>query len=310
MRSPVSQIQTIRQIGLSRWLNAEHADSILQARAQVAFRAVRAFSLNTSAVTGALIILLLLLSALFAPLIAPYDPVANDLRAALQPPSRGHLFGTDELGRDIFSRIVWGSRITAQIVVLVTLIAGPIGLVLGIVSGYAGGLVDRILMRVTDVFLSFPSLVLALAFAAALGPSLTNAVIAIALTIWPPIARLARAEALTVRGAEYISAARMSGAGPARIVLRHILPVCLPSVVVRLTLNMAAIILTAAGLGFLGLGAQPPLPEWGAMTSSGRKYIIDSWWVVTMPGSAILIVSLAFNLVGDGLRDLIDPRHS
>jgi peptide/nickel transport system permease protein len=163
-------------------------------------------------------------------------------------------------------------------------------------------------MRITDLFLSFPSLILTLAFVAAMGPGLDHAVLAIALTSWPPIARLARAETLTVRSSDYVAAARLQGASPARIIARHIVPMCLSSVVVRLTLNMAAVILTAAGLGFLGLGAQPPTPEWGAMTSTGRQYMLDSWWVVTMPGIAILLVSLAFNLFGDGLRDVFDPR--
>jgi len=168
--------------------------------------------------------------------------------------------------------------------------------------------VDVVFMRITDIFISFPSLVLALAFVAALGPGLEHAVIAIALTAWPPIARLARAETLSLREADYISAVRLQGASPLRIVVRHIWPLCLSSVIVRLTLNMATVILTAAGLGFLGLGAQAPSPEWGAMISSGRRYMIECWWLVSVPGLAIMLVSLAFNLLGDGLRDMLDPR--
>ena len=167
----------------------------------------------------------------------------------------------------------------------------------------------QILMRITELFLSFPSLILALAFVAALGPSLNNAIIAIALTQWPPIARLARAESLSLRNRDHISAVRLMGASNLRIVLGHIAPLCVPSVIVRITLNMAGIILTAAGLGFLGLGAQPPSPEWGAMVSTGRRFMLDSWWVGTMPGLSILTVSLAFNLVGDALRDALDPRQ-
>ncbi|PDT81399.1 ABC transporter permease [Sinorhizobium sp. BJ1] len=253
---------------------------------------------------------LLLVVAAFAPLFAPYDPTAQALSNALQPPSLAHLAGTDEFGRDIFSRLLYGSRITIQTIFFVSIIVGPIGLVIGIVSGFFGGRTDAILMRATDIVLSFPSLILALAFAAALGASLSTAIIAISLTAWPPIARLARAEALVVRNADYVAAARLYGASPLRILFVYIAPMCVPSVIVRLTLNMAGIILTAASLGFLGLGAQPPAPEWGAMISSGRKFMLDFWWVAVMPGIAILLTSLAFNVVGDTLRDIMDPRHA
>jgi peptide/nickel transport system permease protein len=258
---------------------------------------------------GVVVLAVLILTALFAPLIAPHDPYVQNLNNVLQPPGNGHPFGTDELGRDIFSRLVWGARITLTIIFLVTIVVGPIGMIVGTVSGYFGGKVDMVMMRVTDIFLSFPSLILSLAFVAALGPSLNNAIIAIGLTAWPPIARLARAETMTFRNADYIAAARLQGASPLRIIVKSIMPMCLPSVVIRLTLNMATVILTAAGLGFLGLGAQPPLPEWGAMIATGRRYMIDSWWLVTFPGLSILCVSLAFNLLGDGLRDALDPKQ-
>lgn len=258
---------------------------------------------------GLIVLALLILVAAFAPLLATHDPYMQDLQNTLLPPSGVHFFGTDELGRDIYSRLVHGSRITLGIISLVTVVVGPLGLFMGTVAGYFGGKVDTVLMRVTDIFLSFPSLILSLAFVAALGPSLENAIIAISLTAWPPIARLARAETMTFRQADYIAAARLQGASPARIIWKSIVPMCLPSVLIRLTLNMATVILTAAGLGFLGLGAQPPLPEWGAMIATGRRYMIDSWWLVTFPGLAILCVSLSFNLLGDGLRDALDPKQ-
>ena len=258
---------------------------------------------------GLLVLGALILTAALAPLIATHDPYVQDLNNVLQAPGNGHLFGTDELGRDIFSRLVWGSRITLTIVFLVSIVVGPIGLMVGTIAGYHGGKIDTVMMRVTDIFLSFPSLILSLAFVAALGPSLNNAIIAIGLTAWPPIARLARAETMTFRKADYIAAARLQGASSTRIIVKSIVPMCLPSVLIRLTLNMATVILTAAGLGFLGLGAQPPMPEWGAMIATGRRYMIDSWWLVTFPGLSILCVSLAFNLLGDGLRDALDPKQ-
>lgn len=264
---------------------------------------------NRLAVIGLVIIALLVLMAIFAPLIATHDPTIQNLRTALQPPSATNWFGTDEYGRDIWSRIVYGSRVTLYIVALVTITVAPIGLIVGAVSGYFGGIVDLIVMRITDLFLAFPSLILTLAFVAVLGPGLEQAVLAIALTGWPSIARLARAETMTVRDADYIAAMRLQGASDLRIIFGSILPMCLPSVIVRQTLAMASVILTAAGLGFLGLGAQPPAPEWGAMTSTGRQYMLDSWWVITFPGLAIMIVSLAFNLFGDGLRDVLDPKR-
>jgi peptide/nickel transport system permease protein len=258
-----------------------------------------------------LIILALVLVAIFAPALAPHSPYVGDLAGKrLLPPGPEHWLGTDDQGRDILSRLIYGSRLTLQVVLLVAIIAAPIGLLVGTVAGYAGGWVDAVLMRITDIFLAFPKLVLALAFVAALGPGIGNAIIAIAITSWPPYARIARAETLTVRNSDYISAVRLMGASPWRIVLRHIMPLCISSLIVRVTLDMAGIILTAAGLGFLGLGAQPPLPEWGAMIASGRRFILDQWWVAAMPGFAILIVSLGFNLLGDGLRDALDPKGS
>lgn len=263
---------------------------------------------NPMTLAGLLVVLLLVLAALCAPLVAPQDPLAQDLSVALRPPGALHWFGTDEYGRDVFSRVIYGARTTLYIVGLVAVVVGPVGLAVGTISGYFGGALDNTFMRITDIFMSFPSLVLALAFVAALGPGLEHAVIAIALTSWPPIARLARAETRSLRHADFVAAVKLQGASAARILVHHIAPLCISSVVVRLTMNMAAVILTAAGLGFLGLGAQPPLPEWGAMISAGRRYMMECWWLVAMPGAAIMLVSLAFNLLGDGLRDVFDPR--
>jgi peptide/nickel transport system permease protein len=290
------------------WLTSERPQSRRQAALGRAYAGWRSFTHNRLAVVGLALVLALVMVALLADGLAPYPPTVGELGARLLPPSAQHLFGTDDQGRDILSRLLHGSRITLYVVALVAVLAAPIGLVVGTVSGYAGGWLDAVLMRITDIFLAFPRLILALAFVAALGPGIENAVIAIAITSWPPYARIARAETLTIRQADYISAVKLLGASPWRIVLRHVMPLCLPSVIVRVTLDMAGIILTAAGLGFLGLGAQPPLPEWGAMIAAGRAYVLDQWWVAAAPGAAIFVVSLGFNLLGDGLRDALDPK--
>jgi peptide/nickel transport system permease protein len=287
---------------------AQSPGSSFDAGCTRALKMLRQLVRDPMTLAGLLVAMVLVLVAAFAPWIASHDPAAQDLATALQAPGAGHWFGTDEYGRDVFSRLVYGSRITLYIITLVTVIVGPIGLLVGTVSGYFGGVVDTVFMRITDIFISFPSLVLALAFIAALGPGLEHAVVAIALTSWPPIARLARAETLALRKADFVVAVQLQGATPARIIARHIVPMCLSSVIIRLTMNMASIILTAAALGFLGLGAQAPSPEWGAMISTGRRYMLECWWLVAVPGAAIMLVSLAFNLLGDGLRDILDPR--
>ncbi|TAU85824.1 ABC transporter permease [Rhizobium leguminosarum] len=294
------------------WLLSDRPQSRLQARLGRAYVTWRQFTANRLAVLGLLIIAALLFIAAFADVLATHNPVVGDLRnARLLPPGTGEFWlGSDDQGRDIYSRLIYGSRLTLLVVALVAVISAPIGLIVGTVSGYAGGWVDATLMRITDIFLAFPKLVLALAFVAALGPGIQNAIIAIAITSWPPYARIARAETLAVRRSDYISAVKLMGASPLRIVVRHVMPLCISSLIVRVTLDMAGIILTAAGLGFLGLGAQPPLPEWGAMIASGRRFILDQWWVAAMPGIAILVVSLGFNLLGDGLRDALDPKES
>jgi peptide/nickel transport system permease protein len=260
------------------------------------------------ALIGLAIILGLIFVAAFAPWLTIHDPLAQTLSNRLKPPSSVHWFGTDSLGRDIFARILFGARVTLKIVALTIILVGPLGLLVGTTAGYLGGWVETVLMRITDVFLSFPRLVLALAFVAVLKPGIESAVIAIAITGWPPYARVARAETQVFRSADYIAAVRLQGASTARILARHILPLCMPSLIVRTTLDMAGIILVAAGLGFLGLGAQPPTPEWGAMISAGREQIFDQWWVSTFPGLAICIVALGFNLFGDGLRDVLEAK--
>jgi peptide/nickel transport system permease protein len=298
------------QLSTREWLLSDQPQSRRQAKLGQAYRTWSQLRRNKLAMVGLGIVLLLVFVAVFADLIAPFDPLqGGDLRTErLLPPSMTHLMGTDDQARDIFSRIVHGSRLTLMVVALVALIATPIGLAVGTTAGYFGGWVDTVLMRITDIFLAFPRLILALAFVAALGPGIENAIIAIAITSWPPYARLARAETLTIRDADYIAAIRLQGARSPRIIWGHVVPLCMSSVIVRVTLDMAGIILTAAGLGFLGLGAQPPQPEWGAMIASGRRFLIDFWWVATMPGIAIFVVSLGFNLLGDGLRDVLDPK--
>ena len=296
--------------GLRAWLLQDVPESITQARAQRLYLGWLVFRRNPIAMAGLLIILALVLMAVFAPLVTTTNGLEPHLEDRLQPASAEHWFGTDGLGRDIYDRIVWGSRITLYIVGLVGVIVVPVGLLVGTVAGYVGGAVDNVLMRITDIFLAFPRLILALALVAALGPGLENAVLAIALTTWSPYARIARAEALTIRNSEFIMAAKVQGASTGGILFRHVMPLCISSVIVRLTLDMAGIILTAAGLGFLGLGAQPPTPEWGAMISAGRQYLLDQWWIPTVPGIAIFVVSLGFNLLGDGLRDVLDPKSS
>ncbi len=296
---------------LREWLNSDTPTSRRQAKLASIYRSWLALRANPMAMFGLMILLLLLAIATFASIISPHDPFAQDLAARLTPPGEGgYLLGSDSLGRDILSRLIYGSRITLYIVALVALMAPIVGLFVGTAAGYLGGWVDVVLMRITDIFLAFPRLVLALAFVSALGAGIENAVLAIVLTAWPPYARIARAETLTIRGADYIHAIKLQGAGAMRVITRHIWPLCISSLVIRVTLDMAGIILTAAGLGFLGLGAQPPSPEWGAMISAGRQFILDHWWVATMPGLAIFTVSLAFNLLGDGLRDVLDPKKS
>jgi peptide/nickel transport system permease protein len=263
---------------------------------------------NPSAVAGFVIIATMVIIALTAPYIAPYDPIKISLRERLSAPSMVHFFGTDEMGRDILSRVMHGARISLRIGVLVIGIAGGLGVIIGAVAGYLGRQADNIIMRVMDVILSFPPLVLAMALAAALGPNLNNAILAVAFVMIPKFARMVRGEALAVKEKQFIAAARASGAGSMWIILHHIIPNCLSSVIILATLLLGETILIAASLSFIGLGAQPPVPEWGAMISVGRKFLMDQWWYPTFPGLFILVTVIGFNILGDALRDILDPR--
>jgi peptide/nickel transport system permease protein len=280
-----------------------------QARLVQIARAIRRAARNPSTLAGSIIVLALVLMAILAPLLATHDPMAQDLSARLTPPSAAHWLGTDQLGRDLYSRLLYGAQPTLLIVVLVVSLSAPFGVAVGLLAGYFGGWIEVVLMRLTDIVMAFPRLILALALVAVLQPGLINAVIAIAITAWPPYARLARAETLALRHSEFVEAARGLGMPSGKIITGQILPLCLSSAAIRATLDMAGIILTAAGLGFLGLGAQPPMAEWGAMIAAGRDHIFDAWWVAAVPGLAIVLVSLGFNLLGDGLRDVLDPKH-
>ena len=269
---------------------------------------LRLLSKNPSAVAGFVIIATMVLIAVTAPYIAPYDPIKISLRERLSAPSAVHFFGTDEMGRDILSRVMHGARISLRIGVLVIVIAGGLGALIGAVAGYLGRRADNIIMRIMDVILSFPPLVLAMALAAALGPNLNNAIMAVAFVMIPKFARMVRGEALAVKEKQFIAAARASGAGDMWIILHHILPNCFSSVIILATLILGETILIAASLSFIGLGAQPPSPEWGAMISVGRKFLMDQWWYPTFPGLFILITVIGFNILGDALRDIFDPR--
>jgi peptide/nickel transport system permease protein len=264
---------------------------------------------STDALIGLSVLGIALFAALAAPWIAPFDPIAQDIGHRLSPPTLTHLLGTDGLGRDILSRLIYGTRPTFGLIALVTALTVPIGLTVGIVAGYRGGWIERLLMGITDIVMAFPTLVLALAFVGVMGPGLTNSAVALALTGWPAYARLARTETLQMRRSDYLAAAEMHGIVGVRLLWGHVLPSCVPAMQIRLALDLAAIILAAAGLGFLGLGISPPTPEWGAMIADGSKVIFDQWWVAASPGAAILLLSLAFNLLADALRDAGDPFH-
>jgi dipeptide transport system permease protein len=272
------------------------------------------FSENRGAVIGLWVFLLLVVVAILAPVIAPHAPNAQYRDAVLVPPfweeggRAAFLLGTDAVGRDMLSRLLYGAQYSLFIGVVVTTIALVSGIVVGVFAGYLGGWVDTVIMRVMDIILAFPSLLLALVLVAVLGPGLTNAMIAIALVLQPHFVRLTRAAVMSEKNREYVVAARVAGAGPMRLMFRTILPNCMAPLIVQGTLSFSNAILDAAALGFLGMGAQPPTPEWGTMLAEAREFILRAWWVVTFPGLAILITVLAINLMGDGLRDALDPK--
>ncbi len=266
---------------------------------------------NPLTTVGITIIGILVLVAIIAPWIAPFPEAfvgTTRIEDKFQPPSLTHLFGTDELGRDIFSRVLYGARISLQVGCIAIGLALAIGVPLGVVAGYTGGPLDEVIMRVVDVFLSFPPLLLALAISAMLGANLTNAMIAIAVAWWPWYTRLLRSEAITLSERDFVHAAEAMGASWGRIIFRHILPNGIQPIVIQASMDFGSIILTSAALSFLGLGAQPPMPEWGLMVSLGRAYFLSYWWIVTFPGLAIFITVLGFNLFGDGLREILDPK--
>lgn len=264
---------------------------------------------NPLTLAGLVIVVLAALASVMAPLLSPYDPTAVNWGDRLLPPGPGHPFGTDEAGRDILSRVLWGGRLSIGVGLMIVGLSLSVGLVVGSVSGFWGGRVDTVIMRIMDMILAFPSLVLAMALSAALGPNLRNAMLAIAFVRIPIYVRLVRGQALAVREQEYVKAARAFGARPAWIIVRHMLPNTLGPVLVQGTLDIGGAILTAAALSFLGLGAQQPTAEWGAMVSAGRRFILDQWWYATFPGAAIFMTAIGFNLFGDGLRDILDPRQ-
>jgi peptide/nickel transport system permease protein len=270
-------------------------------------RSLRALGRNWMAMVGLVIVLAWAILAILAPWIAPADPQAQDIAERLEPPSAEHLFGTDELGRDVLSRVLYGARISIPSGLVVILVELVIGSTIGALSGYLGGPVDMLVMRIADVTLSFPPIVLALAIAAVLGPSLQNAMIAITLVWWPEYARLMRSEVLQLKHEDYVLAAECLGVSNVRILFSHILPNAASSSIVKASLDAGLVILFIAALSFIGLGVVPPTPEWGAMISSGRYKFYD-WWLTTFPGLAMLSVVLALNLIGDGARDAFDPR--
>ncbi len=263
---------------------------------------------NRLALVSAIVIGLFMLAAIFAPLLTPYTYDQQDIMARLSAPGWKHLFGTDEAGRDIFTRMLYGSRVSLLVGLVPTALSMLIGAALGILAGYAGGRTDTVIMRVADIMLAFPSMLLAMVIMYTLGDGIINIFIALTLVNWAGVARIVRAETLKLKETEYVEAARLSGVGRGRIMLRHILPNCIPDLIVLFTLNIPSAILAESSLSFLGLGIRPPEASWGLMVNVGRQYLYTQPWLSLIPGAAIMIVVLAFNFLGDGLRDVLDPH--
>jgi peptide/nickel transport system permease protein len=291
------------------WILMENKSNTFKVKSQAKeSRFWRRFKKNKLAIFGAAIIIFIILTAVFAPLLAPYDPAFQNYDKLLESPSLEHPFGTDDLGRDLLSRVIYGSRYTLLVGIGVVIIVAVLGSILGFLAGYYGGKIDTIIMRMVDVMLAIPALVLALAIAGALGGGIWNVIIAIGAVGWTQFARLVRGEVLKIRESEYIQAARALGASDFKIISKHIAPNMMAPVIVYITLYIPSAILWAASLSFLGLGVQPPYPEWGALIANGRSYISFAWWIATIPGFAIMLTVLGFNFLGDGLRDALDPK--
>jgi len=296
---------SLQQGWLARW-KEENASRIDEAR-----RGIYRFRQSPLSIVGLIMVVFILLVAIVGPPLVPYPKDATGavhVRERLLPPSQEHYFGTDDVGRDIFSRVIVGGRYSLMAGVVVLVIANTIGITLGAVAGYFGGRINMLIMRFTDIFFTIPALILALSISAALGRGLVVAMAAISLVWWPGYCRLTQGEVLALKEKAYVEAARGLGASHARIIFQYILPNCLSPIIVKASLDMGFAILTTAGLGFIGVGAQPPIPDWGVMVSKGRSYLPTWWWYSTFPGLAIFVVVLGFNLLGDGLRDIFDPR--
>jgi peptide/nickel transport system permease protein len=282
-----------------------------QGRGRELFRSMNLILNNPLTTFGLLVILALLITAIFAPFLAPFPDQGkglSNLDERLEPPTFKHPLGTDNLGRDILSRIIFGARISLKAAIVVVMIVVSIGVPLGLIAGYFGGKIDEVIMRFADMILAFPSLLLAIAIVASLGPSLINALIAIALPWWPWYTRLMRSQVISTKEMQFVESARAIGASRWRIMFRHILPNCLSPIIVQATVDMGYIILAIASLGFLGLGTQPPAADWGVMVSDGREFFMKQWWISTFSGAAIFLTVLAFNLTGDGIREALDPK--
>lgn len=288
-------------------INLKKSEIIEQTKIQLIWYKMKK---NPMTIIGLILILALAMIAILAPVISSYDPIKINIAERFKPPSVKHWFGTDEVGRDIFTRVIYGARLSLGTSTLIVLISGSIGLIIGAASGYFGGWTDQIIMRIMDMILAFPTLVLAMVLAATLGPNLVNAMLAISIVKIPVYVRLARGQTLSLRKELYVKAARTFGISSFYIIGRHIIPNIVTPVIIQITLDLGDTILLVATLGFLGLGARPPQPEWGTMISTGFKHMLEQWWYSTFPGLAVFLASGGFNLLGDGLRDILDPKSA